>query len=139
MAAYGIERKLERRTSLEYPEITVGYLHLPLDFHAAAEGAARSAICAENQGRFLQIHRRFFETSGWLADTNWVREAEAAGVADLEGFASCLQSDETDERLARDARIAESLGARGTPAMVNKKELHFGVLDREQLKQFANQ
>lgn len=120
------------------PSIVVGFLHTPLAFHAAAEGAARSVICAEQQGRFRQLHDRFFETDQWIADTNWVGEAQAAGVADLDAFTDCLQSDGTGARLDRDAAIAERLGSRGTPTLLNRRELHYGVLRAEQLEGFAS-
>ena len=46
-------------------DVGVVYLNFPLSIHPAAEGAARAAICAADQGRFRQMHRRLFETSAW--------------------------------------------------------------------------
>lgn len=105
------------------------YRHFPLTaIHPAAEGAARAAICAEAQGRFRTMHLRLFETDTWQKDSNWVREAEAAGVPDLERFEACLTSDGTTRRLEADMALGRSLGVTGTPTFVYSQGMRSGVL-----------
>ena len=104
----------------DLPTIDIAYRHFPLPYHAAADGAARAAICAENQGRFWEMHTRLFTTDQWQADEQWMREATAAKVPDLETFAACLMDSRTTDRLTADRRVAEELGIDVTPTLVTK-------------------
>lgn len=40
----------------KYADIELRYIQLPLVVHRYAEGAARAALCAEDQGKFNQMH-----------------------------------------------------------------------------------
>jgi protein-disulfide isomerase len=103
--------------------------HLPLTaLHEHAEGAARAAICAERQGRFREMNDRLFGTDTWLKDSDWSREARAAGVKDLDAFSACLQSKETTSRLELDHAMANDLGIQGTPSFVYRGGVYVGML-----------
>lgn len=98
-------------------------VHSPLDYHAAAEGAAKAALCAEEQGRFPEIHRQLLSTEDWRTDTNWVREAALAGVADLPQFRVCLTSPNVHNRIQRGLAVAGRLMIPGTPAIFSASGL----------------
>ena len=104
--------------------------HLPLPIHPRADGAARSAVCAEAQGRFRAMHDRLFGTRAWMSDSNWIREARAAGVPDLRAFSRCLRSETTVARIRSDVALAETLRIRGTPAFVSRTTVFSGILDK---------
>jgi protein-disulfide isomerase len=108
-------------------EVAISYHHLPIGGNRAAAGAARAAICADRQRTFRAMHRRLMSTTQWQADTNWVREATAAGVPDLAAFAACLGSDETTARLRRDIALARRLQISGTPAFITRSGVHVGA------------
>lgn len=91
-------------------------VHSPLDYHAAAEGAAKAALCAEEQGRFPEIHRQLLSTEDWRTDTNWVREAALAGVADLPQFRVCLTSPDVHNRIQRGLAVAGAADDSGDPS-----------------------
>lgn len=95
--------------------ISIVFVHLPLSIHPAARGAAKASICAEEQGHFEAMHRDLMTSDQWERDTNWVREATAAGVSNLDRFAHCLASPETEARVRHDAELGEAIGAVGTP------------------------
>lgn len=123
-----------------HPEVGVVYRHFPLSFHPAAEGAALAAICAEAQGRFQAMHRRLFETTEWQQDPNWLREAESAGVDDLEEFSRCLGDDAAAARLADDMELGRRLGISGTPTFVHEQGLvsrSLSLVELEELLGFA--
>lgn len=115
------------------PEVGVVYVHFPLPAHASAAGAARAAICAEGEGRFRQMHDRLFHTTQWQSDTNWMREASAAGVRHLARFSSCLQSEATSNRLNGDIELGKRLGVTGTPTFVSRTTRSTGVQSWHQL------
>ncbi len=120
-----------------HPDVGILYRHFPLSIHPAAEGAARSAICAEREGRFLQMHVRLFETSEWQTDTNWTREAIAAGVVDTLQFKACLRSQLTSTRLDRDKSLGARLAVSGTPTFVYPKGIRAGIISPEELLEIA--
>lgn len=109
------------------PSIGMVYRHFPLPIHAAAPGAARASICAEEQGRFRELHHQLFRTERWQSDTNWLREAEEAHVPDLQRFRVCLSSERTSERLAADVKLGQTLGINGTPTILGGRGFLRGV------------
>lgn len=106
----------------------VVFRHLPLPIHKNALHAALSAVCAEEQGRFREMHDRLFETEAWMTDANWRREASAAGVPDLVAFSNCLSSTEATARIRTDAALARDLGISGTPSFVHREGVVAGSL-----------
>lgn len=105
------------------------YLHIPIDqLHPMATAAAKSAICAEGQDRFQEMHEYLITTEEWVTpDVDWAQVAAWVGVPDTESFLRCRDSSETEERLARDARIAQELGVMSTPTFVAREGLHVGI------------
>jgi len=117
--------------------VHVGYLQYPLRIHPHAEGAAIAALCAEASGRFKEFHARLMKTTEWQQDTNWVREAKAAGVADLRAFGVCLKSSDIRRRLERIRTLADSVGVHGTPMFVARRGIHRGVASNADLLALA--
>lgn len=120
------------------PEVTIGFRHYPLsDVHPRAEGAARAAICAEAQGRFLGMHALLFESSEWQETGDWRLLAEEAGVPDLTEFVRCLSGDAVQKRLEEDRRLAEVLEVTATPVFFYRFGAHLGYLDQDQLAELV--
>jgi protein-disulfide isomerase len=107
--------------------LRVSYLNYPLPIHPQAEGAALAAICAESAGRFREMHARLMSTSIWQRDSNWTREASAAGVEDLRAFGECMKGTAAMRRLSRERALADSIGVQGTPLFVSRETIHRGV------------
>jgi protein-disulfide isomerase len=99
--------------------------------HAA--GAARSALCASEQGRFREMHTRLMTTETWKLDTNWLREARAAGLEDTTAFASCLHSERITKRLREEQSLVTTLHVMGTPTFVAPGAVHQGAATTEEL------
>ena len=108
--------------------VGVVFRHRPLSSHANAEGAARTAICAERVGKFVEMHTRLFTTDKWLSDTNWTREALAVGITDTTAFSACRVSQETTERFRADTNIAGRLHINSTPTFVAERFVRVGVM-----------
>lgn len=108
--------------------LTVAYHHYPLkSIHSQAEGAARAAICAENQGHFREMHHYLMTTNTWYTDSNWVAAATAAQVEDLPKFSSCLADSATARRLTADIALGDALHLTGTPMFLSRDSLLAGV------------
>jgi protein-disulfide isomerase len=101
-------------------EIRVIALQLPLtSIHPLAERAAVAAVCSARQGVFSSFHHKLY--SGGipeLPDSMW-HLALASGAKDSAAFVTCLTAPETLRNVERESRIANRLGAVGTPTFVD--------------------
>ncbi len=118
----------------ELPDaVRIVFRHVPLPFPATARPAALAAICADEQGRFWEVHDAFFDNQRSLGEDGIRRLAEQAG-ADLAALDACLASERPAARLAADEAAAAALGIEGTPTFfVNDVQL-VGALPLEQIR-----
>jgi protein-disulfide isomerase len=106
----------------------VVFRHFPIAaLHPAAEGAARSAICAEPQGKFIEMHRYLMTREEWQTDTAWAAIASAVGVPDVQSFLTCRHSPGTDAQLREDRKFVQALRLTGTPAFVDSQHVFIGT------------
>jgi len=116
------------------PDATIGFRHYPLtDIHPKAEDAARAAICAEEHGRFAELHSLLFESTEWRDTGDWKTLAEKAGVTDLVSYEHCLSREAAGRRLEEDMRLGDALGVTATPTFFYQFGGHVGYADEEQL------
>ncbi len=95
--------------------IRIAYRHMPLGFHRNAQLAATLSQCAQAQGKFWDVHDRFFAHQGSL-DGEAMRSILAEAGVDMAGIDRCLASGEAAQQVARDISLAEQVGVRGTPS-----------------------
>jgi protein-disulfide isomerase len=94
--------------------------------HPAAEGAARAAICAEDQGSFRTMHHYLMSTKAWQSDRDWMQAARASGIRDTSQFRQCLTAKSTQNRLDADGHLAKELRAIGTPTFYTRDSAFLG-------------
>lgn len=100
-----------------FPEdVRLVYRHFPIDsIHPRARPAAIAAVCAEEQGRFWEFHKRVFENQRNLSD-----EALAGFADELEldraAYDACLEGEAAATRVAEDLAAGQEAGTTGTPA-----------------------
>ncbi|MEI6627024.1 MAG: thioredoxin domain-containing protein [bacterium] len=77
---------------------------------------AQSAYCADEQGKFWQMHDRLFTTigAGNFQMTQLEAVAKQSGL-DLVKYQSCMSSEEEKAKILQDNTDATSLGLQGTP------------------------
>ncbi len=91
-------------------------LDLPLErIHRSAFKAAEATHCAEEQGKFWEMHDRLFENQKALEP--WSGHAEALGL-DVAEFDACMASDRHAAAIRKDMAEAGKAGATGTPSFV---------------------
>jgi protein-disulfide isomerase len=117
--------------------VGIGFLNLPSASHPNSEGAAIAALCAEEEGRFRSMHDRLMNSVEWQTDSNWTRDARAAGVQDLERFQNCLEGSRVRERLSLQRALADSLFATVTPTFLSRGEVARGVITKDALLKLA--
>lgn len=117
-----------------HPEVTIGFRHYPLTaIHPKAEEAALAAICAEEQGRFRQLHSLLFESAEWRDAGDWKTLAEMVGVGNLVSYERCLGSEVAGRRMEEDMRLGDALGVTATPTFFYQFGGHVGYANEEQL------
>jgi protein-disulfide isomerase len=91
-------------------------LDLPLEsIHPLAFQAAEATHCAQDQGKFWEMHDRLFANQRALEP--WQGHAEALGL-DVARFEACMSSGKHAEAIRRDMAEARKGGATGTPSFI---------------------
>jgi protein-disulfide isomerase len=92
---------------------------MPLErIHKLAFKAAEATHCAEEQGKYWEMHDRLFEHQRALEP--WSGHAEALGM-DVAAFDACMSSDKYADAVRKDMAEASKAGASGTPSFVLAK------------------
>lgn len=95
-------------------KVRLVFRHYPLSFHLKAPKAAQASICADEQGKFWEMHDSLFESQALEIDALRL-QAQRVGL-DSSKFESCLQSGRAQEVLERDIAAGQKAGVSGTPA-----------------------
>jgi protein-disulfide isomerase len=96
-------------------DLRYAFKHNPLAFHKNARPAAIAAEAAGEQGKFWEMHDKLFANSRDLTEKNfiaWARELKL----DVKQFERDLLSTTIAERVDRQQRQGNDIGARATPA-----------------------
>ena len=100
----------------EYPkDVRLVYKMHPLPIHANAMIAAQGALAAQAQGKFLEMHRKLYESSNALSRDKVLEIAKGLGL-DMARFTKDLDSEAVKVRIDRETKEAMDIGATGTPA-----------------------
>jgi len=87
----------------------------PLGFHQNAQKAAEASECADEQGKFWEMHDLLFENQTALDVPSLKDYASQLGL-DTDQFNGCLDSGHMADEVRKDAQDGASFGVEGTPA-----------------------
>jgi len=90
-------------------------MDMPLPIHKDAFRASVATHCAEDQGKFWEMHDRLFDNQRAIEPLKG--HAEALGL-DVVVFESCMASEKHAEAVRKDMAQAQKAGATGTPSFV---------------------
>ena len=90
------------------------YRDFPLSFHQNAQKAAEAAECADDQGKFWEMHDAIFENQQSLSLSSLKQWAVQIGL-DTGEFNSCLDSGKHAGEVQNDFQEGASYGVTGTP------------------------
>ncbi len=99
----------------------------PLDFHKEAFKAAQAAQCAGEQGKYWEMHDRFFANQRALSLADFAADAKALNL-DVPAFSACLDGGKYAEEVRKDLAEGKAAGVNGTPAFF------LGVAEGNQIK-----
>lgn len=98
-----------------YPDdLRIVFRHLPLPAHRSAEGAARAAFAAGEQGKFWPFSERLLALTGPAGRTSFLEIGRALGL-DEARFIADLDSPRAAARVRDDMLHARRLGVDATP------------------------
>lgn len=95
--------------------------------------AARIALAAGKQGKYQKYHRELMQVRGRVSEDLALDVARRIGL-DMEKLILDMESEEIDEILERNSRLASLLGFSGTPGFVVGEQIVPGAADLKHLK-----
>ncbi|MGE0456480.1 MAG: thioredoxin domain-containing protein [Vicinamibacteria bacterium] len=90
------------------------FRHFPLPIHKEAPKAAEAASCANEQGRFWEMHDRLFQAQGGLQPSDLRRHAQELQL-EMARFDACLESGKFLAAWQRDLADGRRYGVAATP------------------------
>jgi protein-disulfide isomerase len=131
----GREYPVIERVMKEYDgKVRLVFRHFPLDFHPFAEKAAEAGACAQDQGKFWELHDKMFTNQTKLAVDDLKGYAKSLGM-DATKFDKCLDSGEKKTLVEEDTKAGSAAGVNGTPAFFINGVFINGAQPYEQIKQ----
>jgi protein-disulfide isomerase len=104
-----------RRIRSEYGDrVRFVFKHFPLPIHKDASKAAEAAACAEEQGRFWEMHDRLFAHARNLDLDVFFQDARDIGLDEAQ-FSECMLKHQRMDRWQADVAAGKSYGVSGTP------------------------
>ncbi|MEM7052705.1 MAG: thioredoxin domain-containing protein [Acidobacteriota bacterium] len=104
-------------------KVRIVFRQFPLSIHANAQKAAEASLCADDQGKFWEMHDLMFEQQRDLGVDALKAKASTLGL-DSDSFNDCLDSDKYAQQVKDDMRDGSRAGVSGTPAMfINGRSL----------------
>ena len=121
------------------------YYDFPLTQHRNTVAASNAAACADEQGKFWQMHDRLFQAQDeWNGEATDVpkpffrRYASEIGVPDLAKWESCYDSRKYQSRI--NANLADGLrrGVNSTPTFLIGNKLYPGMRSYDEMKRLVD-
>jgi protein-disulfide isomerase len=116
-----------QRIQADYKDkVNVVYYQFPLvSIHPHAQKAAEASLCANEQGKFWQIHDAMFNDQQNLTVEDLKKKAVQLSL-DTEKFNACLDADKYFAEIRKDVVEGSQNGISGTPAMFINGRLMVG-------------
>lgn len=92
--------------------------HFPLDFHEHARYAHKTSICAQEQGKFWDMHDALFKIKYGSFKPKTIDGLVEKLDLNLKEFKKCMISKDAEAILNRDLTEAKKLGIMGTPYFI---------------------
>jgi protein-disulfide isomerase len=118
-------------------KVRLVYREFPLGMHPHAQKASEAALCAQDQGKYWEMHEKLFENQKSL-DVSDLKGYAKALALDSAKFDKCLDSGDKAKEVATSQKAGEEAGVSGTPAFfINGRPL-FGAVPTERFKELID-
>jgi protein-disulfide isomerase len=119
-------------------QVKLVFKHNPLGFHQHAQLAAEAAMAAGEQGKFWELHDKLFANQQALARPDLERHAQDLGL-DMGRFKQALDSGKFKAAVLADQRLAQQVGADGTPSFFINGRLIAGAMPFDAFKKVIDE
>ena len=128
------------RVKSEYGDrVRIVFRQFPLSIHPNAPKAAEASLCANDQGKFWEMHDLMFQNQRTLHVPSLKERAGQLGL-DQGAFDECLDSGKYEEQVKEDTRAGMIAGVTGTPSLfVNGIPTPSGAQPYEAVAEFIEQ
>jgi protein-disulfide isomerase len=110
-----VQPSLDKLTDAYGDKVRLVFKHYPLPFHSQADEAAKLAMAAQEKGKFWQMHDLLFENQSRLGEDDvFVEMGKEVGLSKAQ-VERALASEAYEKRIKGDMKLADDIGARGTP------------------------
>ncbi|MDP9120506.1 MAG: thioredoxin domain-containing protein [Acidobacteriota bacterium] len=123
---------LEKAMAQYGDKVRLVFRQYPLPMHPNAAKAAEAALCANEQGKFWQMHDAMFKDQSGLAVDALKSKAAGLGLNATQ-FNACLDSSKEAEAVKSDMQAGSSAGVSGTPALFINGRFLNGAVPYEQV------
>ncbi len=127
-----------RENEIKDGTVKLVFKNFPLPFHQYAEKAAEAAECANQQGKFWQMHNLLFSSGGRLDIDSLKSYAKKIGL-NQDKFDHCLDSGETAGIVSSDKSQCAAAGVQGTPTFFINGKMLVGAQPYEQFKRLIEE
>jgi|SoiMethySBSTD1v2_1073268.scaffolds.fasta_scaffold03480_14 protein-disulfide isomerase len=109
-------------------KVRLVYRDYPLSFHPNAENAAMASECAEEQGKYWEMHKAMFANQQKLGAPELIETAGGLGL-DKDKFKTCLDSGKFRPEVQKDFQDGQKVGVTGTPTFFINGVMIVGARD----------
>jgi protein-disulfide isomerase len=109
------EKTIKKAQDFFLNQIAVAFRHNPLRTHPYALTAALASECAAEQGKFWEMHDKFFTDNESGLNPDKIKNAAKDIQLDLPKFNQCLATEKYKDKIQRESLEAINTGALGTP------------------------
>jgi protein-disulfide isomerase len=106
----------EAKTRMTGKSVRFAYRHFPLSFHPNARPAAEFSQCANEQGKFWEMHDAIYAQMDKMDPASLLGHAEDVGL-DSEKLQACLAAGRGAKQVDADLERGKALGVEGTPTL----------------------
>jgi len=96
-------------------KVRIVFRQFPVPGHTQARKAGEASLCADEQGKFWEMHDLMYGEQSKLAVEDLKQKAATIAELDAEAFDECLDSEKYAQAVADDYRAGTRLGISGTP------------------------
>ncbi len=90
----------------------------PLEnIHPRAMRASQAALCANDEGKYWEMHDQIFANQRKMTDEDFLAHGESIGLNGNK-FSKCMESSKYEEQVKQDLAEGKKLGIRGTPGFL---------------------
>jgi protein-disulfide isomerase len=115
-------------------KVRIVFRQYPLPFHQQAAKAAEASLCANEQGKFWEMHDAMFGNQSALQVEQLKAKAAELGM-NADQFNSCIDSGKHAATVQADMKDGSAAGVNGTPAMFINGRFISGAVPFEQVAQ----